>query len=198
MGRKLNLIQIEKTLREKKFKIFTPFEFSRIFDTSAISAQKILERYTKKGVFIRLKKGLYAFALDYPNEMVLANRIYAPSYISFETALSYYHLIPETVYSITSATSKSTREFFLKEMVFSYLKIKKEAFTGYVPSQFNEDTILIALPEKAVCDYLYFVSLGKKKLNDRLEVDGLDPKKIKKYLRLFRRKGLERIINDLF
>lgn len=198
MGRKLNLIYVEKTLREKGFKIFTPFEFARIFDTSSVSTQKFLERYTKKSVFLRLKKGLYAFALDYLNEMLLANKIYSPSYISFETALSYYHLIPETVYSITSATSKSTREFYLRQMVFSYYKIKKEAYTGYVPSQFNQETVFIALPEKAVCDYLYFVSLGKKKLNDRLKLDGLDIKKIKKFGRLFQRKGLERIINDLF
>lgn len=198
MGRKLNLIQVEKTLREKKFKVFTPFEFSRIFATSSISAQKFLERYTRKGVFIRLKKGLYVFALDSLDEMSLANKIYAPSYISFETALSYYHLIPETIYSITSATSKPTREFYLKEIVFSYLKIKKQAYTGYIPVQFEGETVFIALPEKAVCDYLYFVSLGKKKLNDRLSLNDLDLNKIKKYVRLFERKTLERIVNDLF
>ena len=196
MGRKLNLVQIERGLRDKGFKIFTPFEFTRIFETSFVSAQKFLERYTKKGVFARVKKGLYISNLDPPNEMVLANRIYFPSYISFESALSYYGLIPETVYSITSATTKPTREFFLGEMAFSYSKIKKEAFTGYTPEQFEGETVLIATPEKAFCDYFYFVNLGKKSLNERLKLDKLDFAKVRSYAQLFKRKGLERIIND--
>lgn len=196
MGRKLNLIQVERGLKDKGFKIFTPFEFARIFETSSVSAQKFLERYTKKGIFARVKKGLYIFNFEPPNEMVLANRIYFPSYISFETALSYYGLIPETVYSLTSATTKPTREFFLGEMAFSYSKIKKEAFTGYIPQDLDGETALMATPEKAFCDYLYFVNLGKKSLNDRLKVAKLDFVKIKKYAQLFKRKGLERIVDD--
>lgn len=196
MGRKMNLVQVERGLKDKDFKIFTPFEFARIFKTSSVSAQKFLERYTKKRVFTRVKKGVYIFNLDSPNEMVLANRIYFPSYVSFETALSYYGLIPESVYSITSATTKPTREFFLGETAFSYSKIKREAFTGYIPEQFEGETILIATPEKAFCDYLYFVSLGKKRLNDRLKTDKLDFAKVKRYVKVFKRKGLERMIND--
>lgn len=197
MGRKLNLVQVEKILQDKGFKIFTPFEFARIFNTSQISAQKFLERYTKKGVFARVKKGLYIFQLNPPNEMVLANRIYFPSYISFETALAHYGLIPETVYSITSVTVKPSREFFLGETSFPYLKIKKEAYTGYIPKEFGGEIALIATPEKALADYLYFVSLGKKRHNDRLNIKEVDFVKLKKYLRLFSRKSLERMVNDL-
>ena len=42
---------------------------------------------------------------------LIANKIYNPSYVSFEMALSYYRLIPEGVYSITSATAKKTIKF---------------------------------------------------------------------------------------
>jgi len=197
MGRKLNLIQVQKTLEEKNQNIFTPFDFSRIFATSAISAHKFLERYTKKGVFQRAKKGLYIFKFDPAKEIVFANRIYSPSYVSLETAMSYYHLIPESIYPMTSVTTKSTREFEAAGRSFEYHKIKKEAFTGYSPISFEGEIGLMATPEKALVDYLYFVSLGKKRFNDRLDIRKINLAEAKKFARLYARKGLNKLINDL-
>ncbi len=197
MGRILNLIYVEKTLHEKGFKIFTPWEFAGIFNTSLISGQKFLERYTQKGVFIRAKKGLYLFDWDWSHEVILANKVYSPSYVSLETALSYYSIIPEVVYSITSVTCKATREFSIDGRAFEYRKIKKEAYIGYTPKEFSGKIGLIAQPEKALVDYLYFVALGEKSLNDRLNLRNLDWIKVKQYTRLFKREGLERIVNDI-
>lgn len=197
MGRKLNWISVEKTLKDFGVSLFAPAEFARIFATTPVSAQKFLERYTKKGVFARPKKGLYFYPGKLQHEMALANLIYAPSYVSFETALSYYHIIPETVYGITSATTKSTREFKLKEITYSYTTIKKAAFTGYAPTEIYGEITQIAIPEKAVCDYLYLVSLGKKSLNDRLDTRTVNFGKLRGFARLFARKGLDKIIHDL-
>lgn len=197
MGRILNLILVEKTLREKGFWIFTPWQFARIFQTSLISAQKFLERYTKKGVFIRAKKGLYLFEPSPAKEIILANKVYFPSYVSLETAFSDCSLIPETVYSVTSVTTKPTREFEIMGRLFEYRKIKKEAFTGYMPKQISGETGLMATPEKALVDYLYFVSLGKKNLNERMNFRGIDFGKVKNYSKLFGNPKLERIINDI-
>jgi len=197
MGRKLNLILVEKILREKGFWVFTPWEFAQIFKTSLVSSQKFLERYTKKGVFLRAKKGLYLFQPSPEREIILANKIYFPSYVSLETALSYYNLIPETVYAVTSVTTKPTREFEVEGRLFEYRKIKKEAFTGYVPKQINGETGLMATAEKAMVDYLYFVSLGKKNLNERINFRGIDFSKIKDYSKLYENLKLERIINDV-
>ena len=196
MGRKLNLILVQKTLRERGFKIFTPREFAQIFTTSKISAQKFLERYTKKGVFLRAKKGLYIFEFEPAEEFLFANKIYSPSYISLESALSLYHLIPETVYAVTSITTKPTREFSIGERLFEYRKIKLKAFTGYIPQKIGGEISLVATPEKALVDYLYFVSLGKKSLNERLDLREVDFTQVKRYARLFENKKLERIIND--
>lgn len=198
MGRKLNLVLVERTLREKEFRMFTPGDFSRIFTVSSLSAQKFLERYRQKGVFKRVKKGLYVFAADPPSLFLLANKLYSPSYISLETALSFHRLIPETVYSVTSITTKPTRLFPLGDVVFSYSKIKKAAFTGYTPLRYGEETILMAEKEKALCDLLYFVNLGKKSLSDRLAEKEIDFRKLRKFAQLFGRKGLERLIDDLF
>lgn len=197
MGRKLNWITVEKTLKDFGVSLFTPAEFARISATTPVSAQKFLERYTKKGVFARPKKGLYFYPGKLQNEMALANLIYAPSYISFETALSYYHIIPETVYSVTSATTKTTREFNLKEIIYSYTTIKKAAFTGYAPTEIYGEIVLIAEPEKALCDYLYLASLGKRNINDRLDIRTINFAKLRNFSKLFGRNSLNKIIHDL-
>lgn len=198
MGRKLNLVYVENTLRDKGVKIVTPLQFRRLFGVSSVSAQKFLERYTKKGVFERVKKGFYIYKSKPPSVFLLANKLYEPSYISFDTALSYHNLIPETVYSVTSATTKPTREFAWGHATFSYHKIKKEAFTGYGLISVGEEAVLMADKEKAVVDFLYFVSLGERRLNDRMKTGGLDREKLKEFAALYQRDSLEELINALF
>lgn len=62
-----------------------------------------IKRLNQQGKIIRLIKGVY---VDDKNEnpFVLATSVYSPSYISFESALSYHGLIPERVYRVTCAT----------------------------------------------------------------------------------------------
>ena len=67
-----------------------------------------IAREERDGNLIKLKRGLYA-TQDVKNQLVVANYIFAPSYISFETALAYYNMIPERVYLIKSATYKKNK-----------------------------------------------------------------------------------------
>jgi hypothetical protein len=55
----------------------------------------------------------------------------------------------------------------------------------------------MADPEKALVDYLYFVSLGKRTLNERIDITDLDTKKLYAYAKLCQRPGLERVLDDL-
>lgn len=181
----MKLIEIQNKLKGNHLKVFSGLEFRRLLGTSPIAAQKLLERYTQKGVLTRLKGGLYALDLNFPSGYLMANKLYKPSYISFETALSYYHLIPETVYSFTSVTTKKTREYGVKDMVFSYHKIMKKAFTGYQLIKLNGENILFAEKEKALADYLYYVFLHKKELNDRLKLKNINRKKLISFVSLF-------------
>jgi hypothetical protein len=57
--------------------------------------------------------------------------------------------------------------------------------------------VLMAEPEKALADYLYFVSIGKKTLNDRLNLKNISRKKIRKYAALYERPGLIKLINSI-
>jgi predicted transcriptional regulator of viral defense system len=186
--KKLNLHQAEERLLELNLKVFTPNDLRVIFGVSQRAVQGFLHYNLEKGAFVHLRKGLYTLKRNLPPEFVLANRLYAPSYISLDSALAYYHLIPETIYAVTSVTTKPTRKFVAHNLSYEYRKIKREAYTGYQPKEINGQLVYLATPEKAVADFLYFVSLGKRSFNERLKLGKIDKNKLNKYLKLFKQK----------
>ena len=196
----LSVLSVRRELLARRVSIFTPQEFQRIFRSSHPQTKYFLETYAKQGMFVRLKPGLYAFEGRMPSGEEIANALYRPSYLSFEYALARHGIIPEIVYALTSATTKPTRTFTAADLGFEYFKIKKRAFTGYGLVKDGQDrtrSVLMAEPEKAVADYLYFVSLGKRELNDRMTTKNLDRKKMIRYAELFERPGLMQIIKKL-
>lgn len=112
----------------------------------------------RKGIIIRIKKGLYIFGEAYRrrpySQELLANLIYGPSYISLEYALQYYGLIPERVEAITSVTSGRSRNFTTPAGLFTYRRIPVYALsTGMDRVESKDGTaFLIATPEKALAD----------------------------------------------
>lgn len=187
---KLNLFQIEKKLLEINKKVFTSQDIILLSGANRRAVEGFLSYNVRKNKLIRLKNGVYGLQRGYISQYIIANMLYRPSYLSFETALSYYGIIPETVYSFTSATSKSTREFITDSVSFKYYKIKKDAFTGYLLQKIEGEQILIATPEKALADYCYFVHLGKKSWNDRSDLKKINILKFKEYLLLFGKTNL--------
>jgi len=90
-----------------------------------------------------------------PVPFLIANHLYGPSYVSFQTALRHYGLIPERVYETQSMTIKHSRSFATPLGSFSYRNCGVEYFpVGICQEQEGDDTYLIATPEKALCDTL--------------------------------------------
>jgi len=202
MSTLLKPIQVRNELLERRVRVFTPQVFARIFKSSLHATKYFLETQTQEGLLIRLKKGVYALKTDLPSEEEIANALYQPSYISFEYALAYYGILPEMTYTITSATTKPTRLFTTNDMTYSYRTIKKSAYTGHVLVKKENRSFFLAEPEKALVDYLYFVSLNRETLNDRLitkQKGRCDTKKLQKkktivYAKLFANKKLEVLV----
>jgi len=192
----LKPLEIQNELLDRKVFLFTFREFQLIFGVSPLKAKYFLETYARKGLLVRLRRGIYALKNHFPSEEEIAGALYRPSYISFEYALAKHGIMPEMVYEVTSATTKLTRTFSIESKVFTYLKIKKEAYTGYALSGGTHKSYL-AEPEKALVDYLYFVSLGRKPLNDRLNLDKLNMGKVIDYAELYDRPGLIKIIEKV-
>ena len=195
---KIQPLAVAEALQEKGILIFTLQEFSRFFKTSSRQTRYFLETYTKSSLFVRLKNNLYALKAKLPSEEIIANALYKPSYLSLEYVLSRSGIIPESTYSITSITTKATADFSVLGKDFLYRKIKKVAYTGYLPEKIDGKTIFIAEPEKALIDYLYFVSLGRKTLNDRLDTSRLNKKKALDYVKLYGRKTLKELVEQVW
>ncbi|MDP3997408.1 MAG: hypothetical protein Q8P73_02820 [bacterium] len=198
MVKKLNPIIVRDKLVERGLIIFTPQEFRTLFGVSTGAARKFIHSYTKKSLFMKLRNGLYTLNEKQPSPYVIANKLYQPSYISLETALSFHQLIPEVVYSITSITTKATREFAALNQSFSYTRFKKSIFQGYQLVTHGTDRFLMAEPEKAVADYLYLVALSHKPLNDRLSLDRFSQQKLQAWVRLFQSRRLTQLLRDLY
>ncbi len=144
---------------KKNFSPAICFTTSQILAIEAQFQKNNLSRWVKKGLLIRLRKNWYSFPdfLQTPGiHYYIARRIYQPSYISLESALAYYGLIPEAVREIHSVTPLKTQRFQNPFGIFSYRSLKPALFFGYRSIQQDEKrSMLLAEPEKALLDLLY-------------------------------------------
>lgn len=106
---------------------------------------------------VRVKKGLYVLGREYNkpyNKFVLANLIYGPSYVTGQTALAFWNMIPERVEMMISMTAKRKKRFDTPVGSFSYWHCPRKAFTAGIRLEDAGDQkqFLIASPEKALCD----------------------------------------------
>jgi len=114
----------------------------------------------RKGIIIRLKKGLYVFGEAYRRTLisreVVANLLYGPSYISLDYALQFHGMIPEGVETVTSVTTGRSREFTTPIGSFTYRRIPLRAFQLGMDLVENKSgpSFLMATPEKALADKL--------------------------------------------
>jgi len=198
MVAKLNRMQVQRKLKHLGLGVFTPREFQGIFNVPKKTALTFISRNVKSGLFLKLRNNYYQLQDNYVSAYTIANKIYQPSYVSLETALSYYGIIPETIYAVTSITTKSTKEFETPKTVFIYRKIKLRGFTGYRATRLEGVVVLFAEAEKALADYLYFVDLKKIALNDRLELRNINRTKLVKYVKLFNRSSLLKLVDHIY
>ncbi|MDO8444107.1 MAG: hypothetical protein Q7S80_01205 [bacterium] len=144
----------------KGYPLFSTDDLKMILGTEFTSSTIInLQNWQKKNQVIQLRRGLYflpSFDKAKIKPDMLAARLYEPSYVSLEYALSYYGIIPEAVFTITSVSTRKTAHFLVEGIGnYSYQKIKKEAFGGYGTYLENGVSYNLAEPEKALLDFFY-------------------------------------------
>lgn len=152
-------------------------------NTSFNSTHSLLKSCTKKGYLIRLKRDFYLISSKIkdqkPDAFEIALMLYGPSYISFESALSYHGWIPEAVPIIACATSKRSKNFETEIGYFSYYHIPISIFhIGISSIKSNNSNIFIADPWKAIADYIYIKKRNWKNIialsNDlRIEIENI-------------------------
>ncbi len=190
----LNFIHFKNSLRD-----FPVFSIADIRAAHGGFDRRRLSEWQKKGYIKKIVKGYYLFSDIEMNEgllLTIANKIYKPSYISFETAMSHYRLIPESIYMITSASTKRTSLFETPLVRFSYRTIKPALFFGY---SLLPGGIKMAFMEKALLDYFYinpalrteddFASL---RINKEEMLNRFNKKQLTDYMRRFSQKRLSK------
>ena len=174
---------------------FTQHDVAYALGIKLASTAVLCNRYVKKGLLMRLKRGLYARTetlghLGQIDLFHIANMLQVPSYISLMTALSYYGITPQVQKGFLESISvKRTKTFDVGSLSFHYIKLRPDLYREFI----KKDGVFIALPEKAVLDTLYLASLGRYSfdgsfldltiVDDRMltELSALYPSKVRKY-----------------
>lgn len=160
-----------------------PSDLRTIFESDIIDYQQLvdaLKNYKKprdkitrllaNSDLIRIRKGLYIFGEKWRRRPIdrylIANLIYGPSHVSFESALSHYGLIPERVESVTSATTGKRKRFITPLGLFTYQAQPRNYYTeGVVLEERSWGSFLLGTPEKALADKLLMDRSAK--INDK-------------------------------
>ena len=184
-------------------KLFSTTDIRKAFPS--FDARRLVE-WQHKGYIHKIINRWYKFSEVPTEERLLlwtANRIYHPSYVSMETALSYYGLIPEAVYTITAVSTLKTKSFDTPLGTFSYRHVKPALFFGYRILDWKGFPIKMAEPEKVILDYLYLnpqlnrkedwqgLRLHQESLHELINVPRLE-----EYLTLFRTKTLDQRVSQ--
>lgn len=187
---------------KEKLKDFLVFSLTDIRKIEPGFYRHQLNEWQGKGYIKKLRRGHYIFADTAKSEetlFLIANKLYSPSYVSLEMALSYYGLIPEGVYSVTSVSSKKTIKFVTPIAEFAYRKIKPELLFGYGLHRQGQLAYKLAEMEKAVLDYLYLnpnstskADLKEWRFEGREFLAQADLNKFNRYLKAYKSPALEK------
>lgn len=138
-----------------KFQAFSLHDIQK-YD-AAFDSRRLVE-WQAKGYVRRIINRWYRLTevpLSEQSLFRIANRIYAPSYVSLQSALGYYSMIPEAVFEVRSISTRKTQTFLTEYGQFAFRNIKPSAFFGYQILRIGEEPLLIAEPEKALLDLCY-------------------------------------------
>ena len=211
--------ELERELKKYPTRVIEHATLSQIL--SNLGYKRINDKIVQlknKGVLTALKSGLYLYNPVYGESLVskeiIANVIMGPSYISFDYALWFHGLIPESVETVQSATTKRSKSYNTPLGVFNYRQVKKELYNIALEiHNCKTGNFLIASKEKALCDKVYYtndISIRSKRavaefLEDdlRIDLDELiesDMKVFEEYFRITKSKKitlLQKTIEDL-
>ncbi|HPD58253.1 MAG TPA: hypothetical protein P5294_05405 [Smithellaceae bacterium] len=182
---------IEKLQELSRNAYFTLDDVAQNFGLQPGSARVFCSRYDKKGLLVRLKNNLYTTAWRWENLtrndfFIIANILQVPSYISLMTALAHYDVTTQAQQDYQeSICHKRTIVYNVRQAVFSYVKIQRPYYNGFVKT----DGIFIATKEKAFLDAAYLYSFGKYRFDaDSLDFKKLDFNKLKSMLKNYPQK----------
>lgn len=178
----MQMIEIQRKLKNYNKFYFTFSDLEKILGQKRSVLKVTVSRLIKKEVLFPIRKGVYILPENWSKIEAIISQIYFPSYFSFESALARYGILNQIPYTFSYASPNLSKNFPLRQNTVEIRKIKKKLFFGYT----LQKDLFIALPEKALLDQLYMVSLGKAKLDfDELNLKELSKTKFLKWSKRF-------------
>lgn len=175
-----------KQLQKKLY--FTVRDLADTLGIKIESARVLASRYTKDGIFIRLKNNFYVLeqkwaGLAQEDFFMLSNYLQVPSYISLTSALWFYEITTQVPRNFFESISlKRSQKFNIKGASFLYYKVKKEFYGDFI----RRGNFFIAAREKAFIDAVYLYSFGKYKLDfSSLDTAKLDKRRLKQIIKKY-------------
>lgn len=185
-----------------------------VFDTGLLLAgdanprevRRQLSRWKQAGKIYQLRRGLYCLAPPFqkvkPHPFLVANRLISASYVSLQSALAYYGMIPEHVPVTTSVTTSRPAHWETPLGIFDFRHIQVDFFYGYRLIDLGEkQQAFIASPEKALLDLVYLEPQGdtvdyltELRLNN---LDRLDWQHLERFARQIEKPKLLRAITAI-
>jgi len=180
-----NLVAATKRIYDSRLSFFTIKTLKDILEVRKESSLfPVIKRLLQVELLVKIERDKYLLKGAKVHDFALANFIYRPSYISFESALNFYGILSQFPYEVTSVSSKKTVKKTFESKVFVYNHIKMDLFWGYK----KQDNFLIAFPEKALLDQLYLTAKGYKNVSlDEYDLSRISTLRLKKYLRKYSR-----------
>ena len=182
-----------------------------VFDTGLLLAgnadpreiRRQLSRWKQAGKIYQLRRGLYCLAPPFqkvnPHPFLVANRLIPASYVSLQSALAYYGMIPEHVPVTTSVTTARPAHWETPLGIFDFRRIQVEFFDGYRLADLGEkQRSFVATPEKALLDLIY-LEAGSDSLDYLVELrlgnlDRLDWQLLERFARKIEKPKLLRAL----
>jgi hypothetical protein len=162
-----------------------------------------IHELVKAGELIQVKRGVYVpgpkISVEKPASLLLANHLWGPSYISLETALAHWGLIPERVYEISSVTLKNSKNYKTPVGRFTYVHaaLPYYAFGIKRVQLTKKQVVLMASPEKALCDKIIMTSgVFLRSIRQTLDFLTEDLRMEEEQLRTFRIQDIASWVND--
>lgn len=174
--------ELLKKLEELNKPYFTLSDLEKILGLKRESLYVTLTRLVKSGVLERPKRNIYKlFTREFDVEH-MAEELYFPSYLSFESALAQYDILSQIPHGATFATTRPSKSLVIGNTKVEYSHIKRDLFFGYL----LENGKYIAEKEKALLDQLYLVSRGKRSIAlEELDLKEINREKLEDYAKRF-------------
>ena len=176
-------MKLLQKLKEIDKLYYTTNDIRKIENYTEGSLYVILNRLVNNRDLIRLASGIYILPGRYGEIEKIANLLYVPSYLSFESAISKYGILSQLPYTFSFATTRKSRKITLGDYPVEYRQLQSGLFFDYTQTN---DGLSIATPEKALFDTLYLSMIGKLSIDfTSLDTSSVDVKKVLRYTRKY-------------